>query len=73
MTLNASKEKFTRVCMEVDLIKPLKARYKLRGTMWKLRYEGLHDLRFERGRYNHRSSSCPQFAIVNVEEGTKKC
>lgn len=45
--------------MEVDLRRPLKSRYRLRGDFWKLQYEGLHDICFECGRYGHRALTCP--------------
>lgn len=53
-TLFVSREKFARVCVEVDLRKPLKSGYRLRGEYRRLRYEGLHDLCFLCGRYCHR-------------------
>lgn len=45
-TLMTSRGKFARVCVEVDLTKPLRAGYKIRGETHPLRYEGLHDLCF---------------------------
>lgn len=35
-TLLASKGEFTRVCVEVDLQKPLKAGYHMHGDFWRL-------------------------------------
>lgn len=45
--------------MEVDLCRPLKSGYRLRGEFWRLQYEGLHDICFECGRYGHCSTDCP--------------
>lgn len=39
-TKMTSRGNFARVCAEVDLSKPLKARYKFRGRILKLQYEG---------------------------------
>lgn len=36
VTLVASRGKFTRVCVEVDLSQPLKVGYGLRGRVWKV-------------------------------------
>lgn len=45
-TLLVSREKFARVCMEMDLEKPLMAGYRMRGDYCILQYEGLPDLFF---------------------------
>lgn len=45
----ATREKFPRVRVEVDLTKPLKAGYRLRGRDQCIQYEGLHDLCFSCG------------------------
>lgn len=58
-TLLASRGKFARVCVEVDLRKPLMSGYTLRGEFWRLQYEGLHEICFECGKYGHHSASCP--------------
>lgn len=31
----------------------------MRGELWRLQYEGLHNLRFGCGRYGHRDATCP--------------
>lgn len=46
MTRAMTKGKFARVYVEVDLTKPLKMGYKIRGRDWKLQYKGLHELCF---------------------------
>lgn len=57
--LMASCGKFARVCMEMDLTKPLMVGYRLKGEIHDLQFEGLHDLCFHCSRYRHRLSSCP--------------
>lgn len=49
--------------MEVDPTKPLKAGDILHGRHWKVKYEGLHDLCFQCGRYGRRSSNCPLMCV----------
>lgn len=53
-----TRGKFARVCVEVDLTKPVKAGYRMRGRQWHLQYEGLHELCFVYGQYRHREASC---------------
>lgn len=59
-TLLASHGRFARVCVEVDLKKPLMAGYVMRREYYILQYEGLHDLCFGSGRYGHRDATCPE-------------
>lgn len=59
-TLVTSRGKFTQVCVEIDLSKPLKAGYRLRNQTWKFQYEGLHALCFHRGKYGHMEAGCPE-------------
>lgn len=65
MMLIASHGKFARVCLEVDLSRPLKASSKLRGQTWK----GLHMLCSHYGRYRHNKAGCPE---KNVTKETKE-
>lgn len=53
-TLLASRGILALVCVEVDLQRPLKLGYHMRGDSWRLQYEGLHDICFECGRHGHR-------------------
>lgn len=62
-------EKFAKVCIEVDLMKPLHAGYKLHGKMWRIQYEGIHELCIICGKYGHRSSNCP---LANAEIGSNE-
>lgn len=58
-TQRASKGNFAQVCVEIDLSKPLKARYRFRGRIQKIQYEGMHNLCFHCGKYGHRMPECP--------------
>ncbi|XP_019184589.1 PREDICTED: uncharacterized protein LOC109179535 isoform X2 [Ipomoea nil] len=53
-----SKGKFARVCIEVDISKPLLAKYTLSDTVWPIVYEGLHLICFGCGLYGHRLEHC---------------
>lgn len=64
--LSASRGKFARVCVEVDLNKPLEASYKLKGQLWKVQYESLRTLCFSCEIYGHSKEGCP--AKLNIEE-----
>lgn len=58
-TLVASRGRFARVCVEVDLRKPLCEGYWRRGRRKALQYEGLHPLCFHCGVYGHQALNCP--------------
>ncbi|CAI0403205.1 unnamed protein product [Linum tenue] len=50
---------FTRVCVEVDLTKPLLSHFKIEGIEYDIRYEGLDNICFECGTYGHQTLRCP--------------
>lgn len=58
-TLATTQGKFARVCIELDLKKPLQSRYRTRGREWKLQYEGLQDICFICRKYGHRDRGFP--------------
>lgn len=68
-TLLATRGKFARVCVEVDLDKPLMAGYRMGGDYYMLQYEGLTDLCFGCGRYGHRMHLCPEKATFSAATG----
>ncbi|KAF7831289.1 ribonuclease H [Senna tora] len=51
--------KFARLCVELDLSKPLLSQYYVHGRHRKIEYEGLHLICFECGVYGHDSEHCP--------------
>lgn len=59
MTLATTRGKFSRVCVELELKKPLRSRYRLWGREWPLEYEGQQAICFSCGKYGHRESFCP--------------
>lgn len=57
--LSASRGEYARICVEIDLRKPLKVGYRLRDQRWKIQYEGLEVICFNCERYGHEESACP--------------
>ncbi|XVF63619.1 hypothetical protein PTKIN_Ptkin09bG0101200 [Pterospermum kingtungense] len=49
-----SRGKFARLCVEVDITKPLLARFKLRRRIRRIEYEGIHLVCFHCSVYGHR-------------------
>lgn len=58
-TLQASRGHFARVCVEIDLHKPLVGRFWLDDHWYKVEYEGLHEICMECGCYGHLANKCP--------------
>ncbi|CAN1120271.1 hypothetical protein LINPERHAP2_LOCUS111 [Linum perenne] len=52
-TLEASRGNFARICVEVDLSKPLLSKYRMRRRVRRIEYEGLHTICFTCGCYGH--------------------
>lgn len=57
-TLCASRGKYTRMCVEVDLTEPLLVKFQLRRRIERIEYEGMHLVCFECGYYGHRGDIC---------------
>ncbi|CAN1133274.1 hypothetical protein LINPERHAP2_LOCUS7555 [Linum perenne] len=57
-TLEGARGNFARICVEVDLSKPLLSKYRLRRRVRRIEYEGLHTICFGCGCYGHEESSC---------------
>lgn len=59
LTKIQSLGQFARICVEVNLAKPLVPHVIVRGEKFKLEYKGLHSICFECGIYEQRSEFCP--------------
>ncbi|KAL8161345.1 hypothetical protein V2J09_012834 [Rumex salicifolius] len=57
-TLNATRGRFAKVCIEVDLTKPLKGEMFVNGERLQIEYENLHLICFTCGRYGHDCDHC---------------
>lgn len=64
--LRVERGKYARVCVEVDLTKPLTSVVNLNGREYKVEYEGLHLICFKCGRYGHRNEECGGSMNVSV-------
>lgn len=58
---------FARICVEIDLQKPLLPAFKLFGETHQLVYEGLHLVCFECGKYGHEKNVCPSIYVPEKE------
>ncbi|CAN1138290.1 Uncharacterized protein At4g02000 [Linum perenne] len=54
-----SRGNYARICVEIDLHKPLVSKYRLNRRVRRVEYEGLHEICFHCGRYGHDKGSCP--------------
>lgn len=59
MTLATARGKYARVCVELDLAKPLVPFLMILGSPQWVEYEGLYKICFDCGKYGHRSEDCP--------------
>ncbi|XP_061348808.1 uncharacterized protein LOC133294178 [Gastrolobium bilobum] len=60
-TTNAhARGRFARICVELDLAKPLKGEYVLEGMTKQIEYEGLGLICFKCGRYGHSKECCAE-------------
>ncbi|XP_057440923.1 uncharacterized protein LOC130732924 [Lotus japonicus] len=57
-TVDMQKGRFARVCVEIDLNQPVVGMLRLRGTWYKIEYEGLHLLCGTCGCYGHLTRNC---------------
>ncbi|KAK7278762.1 hypothetical protein RJT34_23798 [Clitoria ternatea] len=64
-TLQMERGRFARVCVEVDLDKPVVGKFCLRNIWYKIEYEGLHLLCSSCGRYGHLLRQCPDVRQEN--------
>ncbi|XP_057719866.1 uncharacterized protein LOC130934296 [Arachis stenosperma] len=69
-TADMSRGKFARLCVEVDLTKPLLGRYLINGREYHIEYEGIHHICFTCERVDYDQQHCPN--NKRKEETTKK-
>lgn len=73
-TSMASRGLFARVCVEVDVTKPLLVKYKVRNKLRTIEYEGLHLVCFKCGVVGHRKEDCKKAYMsqgdISPERGT---
>lgn len=59
-TLNIERGRFARVCVEIDLTKPVVGKYSLDEQWYMVEYEGLHLICSTCGCYGHLTQTCTQ-------------
>ena len=57
-TESVARGQYTRLCVEVDLTKPLLSKFRLNGRVWGIQYEGLKMICFHCGRQGHKEETC---------------
>lgn len=60
-TCVVSRGRFARMCVKVDITKPLLPKFKVKGRVRKIDYEGFHLICFHCGIYGYRKEGCPSF------------
>lgn len=63
VTSDGSRGRFARVCVELDLTKPLLPRVVVERKDVKVEYEGLYMICFECGVFGHRKDDCPKLKV----------
>ncbi|XP_061351928.1 uncharacterized protein LOC133296898 [Gastrolobium bilobum] len=58
-TTIGDRGKFVRVCVLLDLSKPLKRKYEVEDNKMKIEYEGLYLICLHYRRYGHSNTTCP--------------
>ncbi|WJX44958.1 hypothetical protein P8452_31879 [Trifolium repens] len=59
-TLLQERGKYARLCVEVELAKPLLAMFSIKDRSYKEEYEGLHTLCITCGQFGHYHDGCPK-------------
>ncbi|XP_058735176.1 uncharacterized protein LOC131607134 [Vicia villosa] len=57
-TLMQGRGNYARVCIEIDISKPLLPHFKINERKYRVEYEGLHLLCFKCGRFGHYKEGC---------------
>lgn len=66
-TMSQARGKFTRVCVELDMSKPLTLFIKVEGRTYGVVYEGIQLVCFECGFYGHGRDTCPIIIKVKAQ------
>ncbi|XP_021803522.1 uncharacterized protein LOC110747700, partial [Prunus avium] len=60
LTTSQNRGKFARLCVELDMTKPLEAFIQINQIWYNIEYEGLPDICYHCGLYGHKSDTCKQ-------------
>nr|XP_011459910.1 PREDICTED: uncharacterized protein LOC105350161 [Fragaria vesca subsp. vesca] len=71
ITIGQARGKFARVCVEVDLGKPLKPFVEVESVAYNVIYEGIFMICFECGCFGHSKDKCPSIVLAsNVDHSS---
>ncbi|MCI41099.1 hypothetical protein A2U01_0062332, partial [Trifolium medium] len=71
-TLAQERGKYARLCVQVNLTKPLLAMFTIKGRKYNIEYEGLHMLCTTCGRFGHYKERCPDKVKASNGSGAGK-
>lgn len=69
-TMEASRGKFARMCVEVELDKPVVRKFWFRNRWFNVEYEGLHLLCKKCGLFGHIGKNCTSGKVAPADENT---
>lgn len=67
-----SRGKFARICVEIQLDKPLKTHLRFGLKCFKFDYEGLNLICFDCGHFGHNKKGCKKINNANKAESNSK-
>ncbi|CAN1146011.1 hypothetical protein LINPERHAP2_LOCUS15006 [Linum perenne] len=67
-TSEGARGRYARVCVEVDISKPLLGKYMIEDKVLKIEYESLENMCFDCGMYGHKSESCPSKVMPQIND-----
>lgn len=67
LTIGQSRGKFARVCIEIDLSKPLRPVVEVQNIAYHVVYEGISMICFECGCFGHPKDKCPSIVTAKVD------
>ncbi|CAL9020979.1 unnamed protein product [Prunus brigantina] len=68
LTTSQNRGKFARLCVELDLSRPLEAFVQINTVWYNVEYEGLPDICYLCGRYGHKREHCDVLFATSVEK-----
>ncbi|CAN1195922.1 hypothetical protein LINPERPRIM_LOCUS32253 [Linum perenne] len=67
-TSSGARARYARVCVEIDLTKPLLGKYSIDNRIYRVEYESLENICFSCGTYGHKEDRCPDKEVAMPTE-----